>query len=86
MPHPDQTYITLRYFKALDLLIKQGAYKSNYAFCKEYGFNRGAMHNVYNDPYKRRMEVTWIAPLVEHHNFNANWLFTGKGDMFFKTS
>ncbi len=83
MPHPDDIYISLRYFKALNILIEQGAYKSIYASAKEFGFSREAMHNTYATPEKWGIIVPWITPLVQRNGLNANWMFTGEGgDVF----
>ncbi|MEL6558357.1 MAG: hypothetical protein AAFQ94_09245 [Bacteroidota bacterium] len=54
------------------------------SLAQELGKARGSIYDI--DNYRRAVHTDEIDYLIEKYNLNANWLFTGKGEKFQRTS
>ena len=80
--------INRRFFEAIDALQDAGEIKHLTAFCAKYGLYdkkymriRTALRDVKQTDYKH-VDLIAIGYLVQDYNISADWIMTGKGDMY----
>lgn len=82
-----QTYeskkITARFFEALKALKELGIIRSKQAFATEYGLNRANMAALqHGKGTATSVHLSWLTYLILDFNVSADWLMTGRGEMF----
>jgi len=78
-----------RFFEAIDLLIAAGKLAGLQTFCDDHGLHRAKYSNLrsalrnpeHNARYKF-IDIDALVYLVKEYNICAEWLLTGRGEMF----
>ena len=70
-----------RFFLAVDMLIEREVIQGLVGFTDDHGLLRSNMIRARNDPTKR-FDLYYLWILVNKYDVSADWLFTGKGDVF----
>lgn len=74
--------ITRRFFEALDMIKEQKRIRGLQTFTREYGENYWNFHTAKKNSLRIKQE--WLTYLVRDYDVSADWLLTGRGDMFSK--
>ena len=82
--------INKRFFKAFEALSVAGKIDSMTAFCEKYGLYRikySRLKAKINEPTKKdtdykNVDSVALGYLVKDYNVSAEWILTGKGQMF----
>lgn len=77
--------INQRFFAALDRLVSDGRLRGRKSFATIYGLNWGNLYRLQKEP-QREFQLAFLAYLVSDFGISADWLLTGRGDMFGSTS
>ncbi len=72
--------VTSRFIKCIKHLKETGAIHSFRSFALSLDFHAQSLHDIIKE--KRNVTIDLIAKVVEHYQLNAQYLYTGKGDMF----
>ena len=75
--------INERFFKALDTLKQQRRLGGIGGFTKKYGMVRGNLYTIKTNK-SGAVKAEYLSILVEDFGVSAEWLLTGKGEMFSK--
>ena len=51
-------------------------------FCIKYGINHGNFNRALSDSKHHGLDPAWIACLVMEYEISADWILTGRGDMY----
>lgn len=78
----DTLAIMDRYFIAVDACIKEGLLKNMTAYCADTGIEKNHFYVQRKERSRGYFEVGWIVPLICDCGVSANWILTGKGQMF----
>ena len=76
--------INRRFFEALTLLKRKRLLGGVNGFCKKYGVSIGNMYMIKNQE-QGAVKAEYLYFLVDDFDVSAEWLLTGKGDMFKQT-
>lgn len=85
--------INKRFFKAFDALMISGRIVSLNSFCEKYDLYRGKYSRIRSDIIRPRVvflkgteyksvDLAALAFLVRDFNVSADWVLTGRGEMF----
>ncbi len=77
--------IVKRFFEALYALKARGDIRGKQTFTNRYGINRWNLNTLEKNPASDIMQMSWLAYLISDYGVSAEWLMTGKGEMFAKT-
>lgn len=80
----DSAAIVRRFFLALDTLKDTKVIHGLTNFTEEHGINRRNLYQLRKNPERRILQVSWLAYLVNDYGVNAQWLLTGRGNIFGK--
>lgn len=84
MSNPEAKYIVERFFKVIEYLKASKEIRGLKTFCDLYDINRRNLMYCENNPESGMFKLTWLAILIKDYNVSAEWLMTGKGEMFLK--
>lgn len=76
--------VTRRFFEAIDMLKMQKTIRGLQTFTAKYNINRWNMNTVKAQPEKSVLKPEWLTYIVRDYNISAEWVLTGKGNMFAK--
>ena len=76
--------INKRFFLALDTLKHDKKIRGIQSFTKEFGINRWNLITVKKESTSRFVKTEWLNYLVSHYNISAEWLLTGRGNLYKK--
>lgn len=74
--------INRRFFDALARLKSDGVIRGKKTFTDRFDVNRWNLNTVEKDISIARVPATWLAYLVIGYGISADWLLTGRGDMY----
>jgi hypothetical protein len=74
--------ITKRFFETISLLKAQKRMRGLFTYTQSHNINYWNINNVKNQPETRVLKPEWIAYLVLDYGVSADWILTGRGDMF----
>jgi hypothetical protein len=74
--------INRRFFEALDEIKERGIIRGMQTFTNEYNINRWNLITVRKEPEKRVLKPEWMHYIVKGYGVSADWLLTGRGNMF----
>ena len=73
--------IHARFFRAIDELVARKKLRGKKSFATKYELNQGNFFKLRNNP-EAEFQMNFLTMLVVDFGVSANWLLTGKGDMF----
>lgn len=76
------TEITVRFFKAIELLKANGRIRGVQTFTNAYGINRRNFITVGKNPSTSFLKPEWILYLCRDYNVSLEWIFYGTGFFF----
>ena len=74
--------ITLRFFKAIDILTEANYFRGLQTFTARYGLNRRNLQHVKDSPANTVLKPEVMAHLVCDYGISGTWLLTGEGSVF----
>ncbi len=74
--------ISKRFFKALAEIIARKELRGIQTFTNLYEIDKRNLYKVKNDPEHFTLNYSWIYYLVNDFGVSAEWLITGKGEIF----
>ncbi len=77
---PETKEMTDRFFSALEALSKEKVIRGRGTFVRRYGIDLRNFYKVRD--YIIRIKPEWLIYLVRDYNVSAEWLMTGRGEMF----
>jgi hypothetical protein len=82
MQNEEGTKIVERFFEALYDLKARKVIRGKQTFARRYGINNRNFWLLEQDKSRDILQLSWIAHLVTDYGISAEWLLTGKGDMY----
>lgn len=74
--------ITMRFFKAIDILTEANYFRGLQTFTARYGLNRRNLQHVKDSPANTVLKPEVMAHLVCDYGISGTWLLTGEGPVF----
>jgi len=71
-----------RFYEAIDMLIESKNIRGIKTFTDRYNINRWNFNTVRQKPESDMFQLVWISHIVCDFGVSAEWIMTGKGDMF----
>lgn len=82
MQTDDMQAISVRFFLALERLKLDKAIRGKKTFTDRFGINRWNLNTIAKDPASGRVPASWLSYLVLGYGISADWLLTGRGDVY----
>lgn len=80
----DSLAIISRLFQTIDFLVSAKTIRGKATYCRLSNIDRRNFDAQYKDHTKGFFQVSWLLVLINDYNISAEWLLTGKGNMFKK--
>ena len=74
--------ITMRFFRAIDILTEANYFRGLQTFTARYGLNRRNLKHVKDSPANTVLKPEVMAHLVCDYGISGTWLLTGEGSVF----
>lgn len=71
-----------RFFEALYALKARKEIRGKQTFTNQYNINRWNLNSLEKNMSRDIFQVAWLTYLVRDYGVSAQWLITGRGDMF----
>lgn len=84
MQTADSQQVVRRFFEALYALKACKEIRGKQTFTNRYNINRWNMNTLEKQPERDMFQTAWLTYLVRDYGISAQWLLTGRGDMFAK--
>ncbi|MDR0658813.1 MAG: hypothetical protein LBG18_07785 [Mediterranea sp.] len=84
MQNEEGIKIVERFFEAIYDLKDRKQIRGKQTFTRQYGINNRNFWLLEQDKSRDILQLSWIANLVRDYNVSAEWIMTGKGDMYTK--
>ena len=82
MQNEEGIKIVERFFKAIYDLKERKVIRGKQTFTRKYGINNRNFWQLEQDKSRDILQLVWIAHLVTDYGVSAEWILTGKGDMY----
>ena len=76
--------IIARFFYSIDFLVSAKQIRGKATDCRNYNLDRRHFDAQAKNHSLGHFQVSWLLGLIKDYNISADWLLTGKGDMFKK--
>lgn len=76
--------IIARFFQTIDFLISAKQIRGKATYCRNYNIDRRHFVAQSKNHFLGYFQTSWLLGLIKDYNISADWLLTGKGDMFKK--
>ena len=76
--------INKRFFHTIEVLKQMHILGGPHGFARKYGINVGNIYTIKKEPDKHFVNAEWLSFLVTDFDVSAEYLLTGKGNMFNK--
>ena len=84
MNNPESIKIIHRFYEVIEILKQTKQIRGVKTFTDLYGINRWNFITVSKTPESDMFQLNWIEHLVRDFNVSADWIMTGRGEMFGK--
>lgn len=84
MQNPINIEITKRFYEAIKMLIESKSIRGRQTYCTLANIDKRNFYKQEKNLDLNIMQLYWLVPMVKELNINAQWLLTGKGNMFNK--
>lgn len=74
--------IMIRFYSALDALIAKKGIRGINTYCRLYNIDRRNLLAQKKDLNRAIIQISWLQGAVKDFGVSADWLLTGRGDMF----
>jgi len=79
MNTPDSQKIIIRFYEAIDELIKEGRLKNFASFIRRYDLSQTNFYKSKGQPERDIFQPAWLSYVVNDYGVSANWLLSGTG-------
>ena len=76
--------IIARFFQTIDFLVSAKLMRGKATYCRLYNIDRRNFDAQSKNHSLGIFQVSWLLGLINDFRISAEWLMTGKGDMFKK--
>ena len=84
MQNEEGIKIVGRFFEAIYDLKEKKTIRGKQTFTRKYGINNRNFWLLEQDKSRDILQLAWITYLVRDYDVSAEWIITGKGDMYTK--
>ena len=84
MQNEESVKIVERFFEAIYDLKERKIIRGKQTFTRRYEINNRNFWLLEQDKSRDMLQLAWISYLVRDYNVSAEWIMTGKGDMYTK--
>lgn len=82
MNNPESLFIIKRFYEAIGVLVQTRQIRGKKTFTDLYDINRRNFLFVEKNPTSDMFQLSWINHLCRDFNVSADWIMTGRGEMF----
>lgn len=82
MQTTESQVVIRRFFEALYALKARKDIRGKQTFTNQYNINRWNLNSLEKDMSRDIFQAAWLTYLVRDYGVSAQWLITGRGDMF----
>lgn len=86
MQSEESQKIIKRFFEAIYALKARKDIRGKKTFTDRYGINRWNFNFLEQNMERDMFQIAWLTYLVSDYGVSSQWLLTGQGDMFKKTT
>ena len=79
---PETVGVMLRFFEAVEILILHKKIRGVQTYCTLANVNRRHYYGQKKEIHRGWFQISWALPLIKEFGVSANWLLTGRGNMF----
>lgn len=79
---PETLSIIERFFNSISFLVSAKKIRGKATYCRLYDIDRRNFEAQFKNHSAGHFQVSWLLGLINDFNISAEWLLTGKGDMF----
>ena len=82
MQNSGRTDIVERFFEVIYDLKARKVVGGKKSFCEKYSINRRNFYFLEKEKTSKMFHIEWLTYIVSDYNVSADWLLTGRGEMY----